>query len=207
MPPGSQPDRPDARGSVRSTVGFEDAVIAVLLDAWRAANPLVVAILTFVSAQRLSELVLARRNTRRLLAKGAVEVGRQHYLPMVVLHACWLLGLWILAPAGGVSLPLLGIFALLQCARLWVLVSLGERWTTRVIVLPGAPLVASGPYRFLRHPNYCIVAAEILVLPLAFGLVTFAVVFTAFNAIILSLRIRQEDAALRRGQPLALVDQ
>jgi methyltransferase len=194
-------------GIVRPTDGFEDDVIAALLDVWRAANPLVVAILTFVSAQRLSELALARRNTRRLLAKGAVEVGRQHYLPMVALHACWLLGLWILALGGSVSLPLLGIFALLQCARLWVLVSLGERWTTRIIVLPGAPLVASGPYRFLRHPNYCIVAAEIFVLPLAFGLITFAVVFTALNAIILSLRIRQEDAALRRGQPLALVDQ
>jgi methyltransferase len=196
----------DARGIVRPSVGLEDAVIASLLETWRAANPLVVAILTFVSAQRLSELALARRNTRRLLAKGAVEVGRQHYFLIVALHALWLLGLWILAPAGSVNLPLLGIFALLQCARLWVLVSLGERWTTRVIVLPGAPLVASGPYRFLRHPNYCIVAAEILVLPLAFGLVTFAVVFTALNAIILSLRIKQEDAALRRGKPLALVD-
>jgi methyltransferase len=182
-------------------------VIAALLDAWRAADPLALTLLTFVSAQRLSELALARRNTRRLLAKGAVEVGQQHYLPMVVLHACWLLGLWILAPARGVSLPLLGIFALLQCARLWVMISLGERWTTRLIVLPGAPLVTSGPYRFLRHPNYCIVAAEILVLPLAFGLITFAVVFTALNAIILSLRIRQEDTALRGGQPLALVDQ
>ena len=182
-------------------------MITSFLDAWRAANPLVVAILTFVSAQRLGELALARRNTRRLLAKGAVEAGRQHYFPMVALHALWLLGLWTLAPARSVSVALLGIFALLQFARLWVLVTLGERWTTRVIVLPGAPLVASGPYRFLRHPNYCIVAAEMLVLPLAFGLPTFAVVFTALNAIILALRIRQEDRALRRGQPLALVDQ
>jgi methyltransferase len=123
------------------------------------------------------------------------------------LHAAWLLGLWILAPASAASLPLLGIFGLLQCARLWVLLSLGERWTTRVIVLPGAALVATGPYRFLRHPNYCIVAAEILVLPLAFGLITFALAFTALNAIILSLRIREEDAALRRNQSLALVDQ
>jgi len=182
-------------------------VIASLLDAWTAANPLAVAVLSFVSAQRLAELGLARRNTRRLLAKGGVELGRPHYLPMVGLHACWLLGLWMLAPARSVNLPLLGIFALLQCARLWVLLSLGERWTTRLIVLPGAPLVVSGPYRFLRHPNYCIVAAEILILPLAFGLLTFAAVFTALNAIILWLRIRQEDAALRGGEPLALVDQ
>lgn len=182
-------------------------MIASLLDAWSAANPLALAVLSFVSTERLCELGLARRNTRRLLAKGAVEVGRQHYLPMVVLHASWLLGLWILAPAGGVNLPLLGIFGLLQCARLWVLLTLGERWTTRVIVLPGAALVATGPYRFLRHPNYCIVAAEIVVLPLAFDLITFALVFTALNAVILSLRIREEDAALRRDQPLALVDQ
>lgn len=182
-------------------------MIASLLDAWSAANPLALAVLSFVSAERLCELGLARRNTRRLLAQGAVEVGRQHYLPMVGLHAAWLLGLWILAPASAASLPLLGIFGLLQCARLWVLLSLGKRWTTRVIVLPGAALVATGPYRFLRHPNYCIVAAEILVLPLAFGLITFALAFTALNAIVLSLRIREEDAALRRNQPLALVDQ
>jgi methyltransferase len=174
-------------------------VIAPIQDALTAPNALSVAVLALVSLQRLAELLVARRNTRRLLAKGAVEVGARHYLPMVVLHAAWLLGLWILAPARALSPPLLLLFALLQAARLWVLASLGERWTTRIIVVPGVPLVASGPYRFVRHPNYCIVAAEILVLPLAFGLVTFAAVFTLLNAVILWVRIREEDAALRRS--------
>ena len=181
-------------------------VIASLQDALTTPNILAVAVLAFVSLQRLAELGLARRNTRLLMAKGAVEVGRPHYLPMVLLHASWLLGLWVLAPARSVNPTLLLVFALLQAARLWVLASLGNRWTTRIIVVPGAPLVASGPYRFLRHPNYCIVAAEILVLPLAFGLVAFAMVFSVLNAAILWLRIRAEDAALRRGQPSAHMD-
>jgi methyltransferase len=174
-------------------------VIAAIQDALAAPDALSVAVLAFVSLQRLAELALARRNTRLLKAKGGVEVGRRHYLPMVVLHAAWLLGLWILAPARAPNPLLLLLFALLQAARGWVLASLGGRWTTRIIVVPGAPLVASGPYRFLRHPNYCIVAAEILVLPLAFGLVTFAVIFTLLNAVILVIRIREEDAALRRA--------
>jgi methyltransferase len=181
-------------------------VIAALQDALTTPNIFAVAVLAFVSLQRLAELGLARRNTRLLMAKGAVEVGRRHYLPMVVLHAGWLLGLWLLAPARPLNPALLLVFALLQAARLWVLASLGDRWTTRIIIVPGAPLVASGPYRFLRHPNYCIVAAEILVLPLAFGLVAFAMVFSVLNAAILWLRIRAEDAALHRGQPSALVD-
>src|SRR5262249_26279866 len=128
----------------------------------------------FVSCTRLAELALARRNTRRLLSKGAVEVGRSHYPPMVLLHAAWLLGLWLAAPARAPSLPLLAVFALLQAGRVWVLATLQERWTTRIIVIPGAPLVRTGPYRFVRHPNYVVVAGEILVLPLAFGLVAFA---------------------------------
>ena len=185
--------------SAISTHDLLHPVIASLQDALTAPNTLAVAVLAFVSLQRLAELGLARRNMRLLMAKGGVEVGRRHYPPMVVLHAGWLLGLWILAPTRSVNLPPLLLFALLQAARLWVLASLGERWTTRIIVVPGAPLVASGPYRFLRHPNYCIVAAEILVLPLAFGLVTFAVVFTLLNAVMLWVRIREEDAALRRG--------
>ena len=182
-------------------------VIAAIQDALAAPNTLSVAVLAFVSLQRLAELGLSRRNTRLLKAKGAVEVGRRHYLPMVVLHAGWLLGLWILASARAPNPPLLLLFALLQAARLWVLASLGERWTTRIVVVPGAPLVASGPYRFLRHPNYWVVAAEILVLPLAFGLVTFAVIFTLLNAVVLKVRIREEDAALRRGQTWARLHQ
>ena len=178
--------------------GLRHAVIASLLDAWTAANPISIAVLAFVSVQRLAELAWSRRNTQRLLAKGALEVGRWHYRPMVAVHTCWLLGLWLLAASRAVSPPLLLLFALLQGARVWVLATLGERWTTRIIVLPGVPLLRTGPYRILRHPNYCIVAAEVLLLPLAFGLVAFALLFTLLNAIILGIRIREEDAALRQ---------
>lgn len=159
-------------------------------------------ILGLVTAQRLGELVLARRNTRRLLAKGGYEVGAAHYPLIVVLHAAWLLGLWYLvvyrAPADQHIEPFwLAAFILLQLGRLWVITSLGERWTTRIIVLPGAPRVQCGPYRFLSHPNYWVVAGEILVLPLVFGLPAYGFVFSALNAAVMWIRIKAEAAALR----------
>lgn len=155
-------------------------------------------ILGFVTLQRFGELVLAQRNTARLRAKGAQEVGADHYLLIVALHAAWLAGLWFLAWGLPANLVWLGVFILLQAARVWVIATLGERWTTRIIVLPGAPLIASGPYRFVSHPNYCVVAAEILVLPLVFGLVWYGLVFSLLNGLILWLRIRTESAALQR---------
>ena len=158
---------------------------------------LAVLVLGFVTLQRLAELILARRNTARLRAKGAHEVGAAHYPLIVALHGAWLAGLWYLALERTPSLPWLGVFLVLQAARVWVIATLGERWTTRIIVLPGAPLIANGPYRFLSHPNYCVVAAEILVLPLAFGLVWYGIVFSLLNGFILWLRIRAESAALR----------
>ena len=159
-------------------------------------------ILGLVTAQRLGELVLARRNTRRLLAKGAHEVGAAHYPLIVALHAAWLLGLWYLsvyrAPGNQPIEPLwLAAFILLQLGRLWVIAALGERWTTRILVLPGAPLVQRGPYRFVSHPNYWVVAGEMLVLPLVFGLLTFGLVFSVANAAIMWIRIRAEAAALK----------
>ena len=157
-------------------------------------------ILAFVTLQRLGELVLARRNTARLLAQGAYEVGAGHYPLIVLLHAAWLAGLWYLAVWRGpveVEFAWLALFVVLQLLRLWVIATLGPRWTTRIIVLPNAPLVSSGPYRFVAHPNYCVVAAEILVLPLVFGLLWFGVIFSVLNALVLWLRIRAEDAALR----------
>jgi methyltransferase len=172
-------------------------VSATIAKTLAAFDPIALGVLTFVTLQRLAELMLAHRHTRLLLARGAVEAAPEHYPAIVGLHAAWLIGLWLLAPAREANLALLAAFGLLQVGRFWVLATLGERWTTRIIVLPEAPLVRSGPYRFLSHPNYCIVAAEILVLPLAFGLVTFAVVFTALNAIMLWVRIRAENAALR----------
>jgi methyltransferase len=155
-----------------------------------------VALLLFVTLQRGGELVLAQRNTRALMARGAVEVAPEHYKLIVALHAAWLIGLWVLAPAREPNLLLLGVYAVLQAARIWVLLTLRDRWTTRIIVLPGAPLVQSGPYRFVSHPNYWVVSAEILVLPLVFGLPIYAAVFTLLNAAALTIRIRAEEKAL-----------
>ena len=159
-------------------------------------------ILGLVTLQRLGELVLAKRNTERLLARGAHEVAPGHYPLIVALHAAWLAGLWFLVVydrSDTVSWPWLGVFVILQALRVWVIATLGPRWTTRIIVLPGAPLVASGPYRFMSHPNYGVVAAEILVLPLVFGLVWYGIAFSVLNAAVLWIRIRAEAAALRRG--------
>jgi methyltransferase len=154
-------------------------------------------ILTFVTLQRLGELILARRNTARLLARGGREAGAGHYPLIVLLHAAWLAGLWALALDRPPNLYWLAVFVVLQFLRVWVISTLGERWTTRIIVLPEAPLVRSGPYRFVSHPNYCVVVAEILVLPLVFGLIWYGVVFAALNGLVLWLRIHTEDAALK----------
>jgi methyltransferase len=150
-----------------------------------------------VGAQRLAELWLAQRNTVRLKAEGAVEHGAAHYPLFVLLHGGWLLALLLTVPADRVpNWLLLGLFVLLQCGRVWAITSLGRRWTTRVVVPAEATLVASGPYRFVRHPNYWIVALEIAVLPLAFGAWQIALVFTALNALLLRHRIRVEERAL-----------
>jgi len=156
-----------------------------------------IALLTFVTAQRLSELVIARRNTMALFARGAREIAPDHYPYMVALHTGWLAGLWMLAAGQPVQLFWFGLFMLLQVLRLWVLTTLGERWTTRIIILPGAPLVEGGPYRFFKHPNYMIVTGEIAALPLAFGMPAYAILFSVLNAMMLAVRIRVENAALR----------
>lgn len=160
------------------------------------------AILVFVTLQRLAELVIARRNTANLFARGAREIAPEHYPYMVALHAGWIIGLWLLALGNPVDLPWFALFMLLQVLRLWVLATLRDRWTTRIIVLPGAPLVRTGPYRFLKHPNYVIVIGEIAALPLAFGMVFYAVVFTLLNACVLFVRIRAENAALKSAMIL-----
>jgi methyltransferase len=150
-----------------------------------------------VALQRAAELAYARRNTRRLLAQGAVEAGAAHYPLLVGLHAAWLATLFLAVPADApVHWWLLGVFALLQLARLWIIASLGRFWTTRIITLPGAPLVDRGPYRFTKHPNYAVVAAEIAVLPLAFGAWEIALVFSLLNAAVLAHRIAVENATL-----------
>lgn len=163
---------------------------------WLTAGWLPYGIMAFVTLQRLSELVIARGNTRILMAQGAVEYGRSHYPVMVLLHASWLIALWASVGGQPVNVVLLAIFAVLQALRVWVLATLGRRWTTRIIVLPGKLLVLGGPFRFLRHPNYTVVTAEIAVLPLVFGLVWIAALFTVLNAAMLWVRIRAENAVL-----------
>lgn len=155
-----------------------------------------VVILAFVTLQRLGELVLAKRNTAKLLASGGYEIGAAHYPIIVAFHTAWILGLWWLAPAQSVNWYLIGVFAVLQALRVWVIATLGARWTTRIIRVPGEILLARGPFRFLKHPNYAVVVAEIFVLPLAFGLIWFSIISGLINICILAWRIRAENAAL-----------
>jgi methyltransferase len=157
-----------------------------------------VVILGLVTLERLVELWIANRNTGRLLALGAREHAPRHYPLIVALHVLWLASLWWLAPPRPIDGFWLGLFVLIEIGRLWVLATLGRHWTTRIIVLPGAPLVRRGPYRWLNHPNYVVVIGEIAVLPLVFGLWKVALVFSVLNAILLSVRIRAENRALAR---------
>ncbi|WP_426028446.1 isoprenylcysteine carboxyl methyltransferase family protein [Brevundimonas sp. TWP2-3-4b2] len=159
-------------------------------------------VLGLVAAQRLWELRLADRNTRQLLAEGAVEIGAGHYPLFIILHASWLAGIAIVTPWTMVpNLRWLVLYVLLQFGRLWVISTLGRFWTTRIITLPGAPLATRGPYRFVRHPNYVVASLEILVLPLVFGQVWIALAWSVANALLVTWRIRIEDRALleRRG--------
>jgi methyltransferase len=150
----------------------------------------------FLIVQRLAELGLAQWNTARLRAAGGVEFGAAHYPLIVALHMGWLLGLWILGHDRAIDPLWLAVFVLLQAARIWVIASLGWRWTTRILVLPGEMPVARGPYRWLKHPNYLIVALEIAVVPLALGLPLFALVVSLANAALLAYRVRVENKAL-----------
>lgn len=160
-------------------------------------------VLALVALQRLVELAYSARNTRRLLARGAVEVARIQHPFFVLLHAAWLIGMvFVVAPSTMPNWWLLGIYAALQPIRVWTIASLGPYWTTRIVTLPGAPVVRRGPYRLVRHPNYAIVCAEILVLPLAFGAVEYAIVSSILNAALLSWRIRTEEYALRSRRSL-----
>lgn len=154
-----------------------------------------------VGVQRLVELVLARRNERRARARGAVERGRSHYLFIVALHSLWLLGTLIEGLLRGPALPALwpiplALFLLVQPLRYWALVSLGERWNTKILVVPGAKPIRRGPYKYLSHPNYVVVVVEILTFPLIFGAWVTALIFTVLNAAVLWVRVREENRAL-----------
>lgn len=160
-------------------------------------------ILALVTAQRGLELVIARRNTAQLVARGAVEIAAGHYPLLVVLHASWLASLWVFGHDQPVNWIALSVYLLLQALRAWVMTTLGSRWTTRILVLPNAPLVASGPYRYLRHPNYAVVTGEIAVLPLTLYLPNIAILFTVLNALVLFIRIRAENRGLASSEERA----
>jgi methyltransferase len=153
-------------------------------------------ILGLVTLQRAAELVVSRYNTHRLLARGAVEMSPRHYPVIVALHTAWLISLWTLGYDQPVNVIALSGYLILQGFRFWVIRTLGPRWTTRIIILPEQPLVLAGPYRFLSHPNYAVVAGEIALLPLALNLPSLAAIFTMLNAAVLAIRIRAEDRAL-----------
>jgi methyltransferase len=158
--------------------------------------------LGLVALQRLVELSHARSNTTRLRRRGAVEADAAGYPLFVLLHAGWLASLALCVPAATrPDWSLIGVFAVLQLGRMWVIVSLGGYWTTRIVTLPGAPLVRTGPFRYFRHPNYLLVVAEIAVLPLAFGAVAIAAMFSTLNLMLIARRIRIEERVLapRRG--------
>jgi methyltransferase len=162
---------------------------------------LAIIILILLTLQRLAELVLAKRNTARLLARGGVEKSSGHYAFIVVMHAAWLVMLWLFVDEAHINYWWLSLFIVLQFLRIWVIATLGERWTTRIIVVLSEARIQSGPYRYIAHPNYVIVAAEIIALPMALGLPWIAVTFTVLNAIILWIRIRAEAKALAEADP------
>jgi methyltransferase len=156
-------------------------------------------LLIYVTLQRFAELLIAGRNTRELLARGAYEVGASHYPAMVALHATWLLTLWAFGWNRALVPEFVALFGFLQIGRFWVLGTLRERWTTRIIMTPWAPPVRSGPFRFVRHPNYLVVAFELPCASLALGLTWHAVAFGALNLIMIWWRIRTENTAFRNA--------
>ena len=155
-------------------------------------------LLLLVTFQRLIELAIATRNTQALLAEGAYEVGRGHYPAIVFLHAAWLVVLWGFLVFGLTQFqPWFAIaYLAVQILRIWAMASLGRYWTARIIIVPNAPLVRAGPYRYMRHPNYLVVVLEIALLPLALGSWPLALAFSIVNAILLAWRIKVEESAL-----------
>lgn len=155
---------------------------------------------SFLILLRLGELLLARRNERWLLRHGAVEYGKKHYRYIVVLHVLFFISLiteYIFTSKGYYSIPLLVLYFLLLAFKAWAIFSLGKFWNTKIFRISGYPLVRKGPYKFLKHPNYIIVIAEIALIPLIFHLYITAVVFSILNGLMLYVRIREENKALK----------
>lgn len=158
-------------------------------------------ILFAVTVERTGTAVVGRRNARRLLKEGGIETGFSHYYPMVAIHGGWVIALWSTAFGQPINLALLGAYLLVVAFRFWAVATLGRRWTSRIVVIPGEKLVAGGPYRIMPHPIYIALMLEFLLLPAAFGLWWVMAVFSVLNAGILFVRIRAEQEALRRFAP------
>ena len=162
------------------------------------------ALVVLVGLERLAEVVVSTRNARWSVSRGGIEVGRSHYPPMVLLHTGLLVGalveVWTRRPdvVPVLAWTMLALVVLSQGLRWWCIGVLGRQWNTRVIVVPGLSLVRRGPYRWLSHPNYVAVVVEGFALPLVHSAAITAVVFTLFNAVLLSVRIRVENTALSR---------
>jgi methyltransferase len=167
-----------------------------------SSSALYVALVLAVGAERLAELVVARRHLAWATARGGIEVGRSHYPFMVVLHVGLLMGCvaevlgWHRSFVPALGWPMLALVLAGQALRWWCIRTLGPQWNTRVVLVPGLPLVSAGPYRFLRHPNYVAVVVEGVALPLVHSAWVTAVAFTVLNAVLLTVRIRCEDRAL-----------
>lgn len=155
------------------------------------------AVLALVAIQRVGEVAWADRNERRLRARGGVEHSAGHYPAMVALHAGWLVATAVESTVTRRSnVAALAAYATLQPLRYWVIRSLGDRWTTRIFVVADEPVVTNGPFRWFSHPNYMIVAAEIALLPVALGARRTAATFSLLNALLMTVRIPAEQAAL-----------
>jgi methyltransferase len=157
-------------------------------------------ILALVTAQRLTEFIYSYRNSKILVDRGGFEVGRAHYLLLILMHAAWLLSLWWYAWNRPVYWSMFVVYLLLQVVRAWTLMALGPRWTIEIIVTP-EEVMEGGPTHFIKQPNYLVVAAEILVLPLVFGLWFHALLFSIVNGLMLYWRVRIESEAIKPSKP------
>ena len=157
---------------------------------------------SFIVIERVVELIIANRNERWMRARGAIEFGRSHYKYIVMIHVLFLLSFFLETMwRGNMLSPLwpliLSLFIVIQSLRLWTIWSLGRYWNTRILVVPNAQVVTRGPYRWLRHPNYVVVAFEFILIPLLYQAYWTAVIFTILNGFILSVRISVEEQALQ----------
>ncbi|MEO7215946.1 isoprenylcysteine carboxylmethyltransferase family protein [Mucilaginibacter sp.] len=151
--------------------------------------------ISFVILQRLLELVIARRNESWARAQGAEEFGKAHYPFIVALHTAFIISMIAeyFYLGGEFSLLMLIIFLLLISLKIWTIGSLGKYWNTKILRIPNSVFVRKGPYKMFKHPNYFIVICEIIVIPLVFHLYATAIVFTLLNAVMLTVRIREEE--------------